>query len=544
MGAASPAVVTDDELEPVASGPLDGGGELLADDVQETAANSETATAAARPTRLEIIAGASLLPGSRHFGSGLYRSGMPRPALADYAQSEHQRIVATLFDWLRIPSVSADPERFGDVRASADFCAELLRRAGLEEVAVLETEGLPAVYGQHCHAGPEAPTVLVYGHHDVQPVDPIDQWHSPPFEPVIIDGECRARGAIDDKGQTLYQIEATRGLLQVQGGLPVNLKFLVEGEEEVGSPHFEALLERERSRLECDVVVVSDTGMISADVPSTTVGMRGLVAFDVALRTARTDLHSGMWGGTVPNPARLAARLVAALHDERGRVTLPGFYDRVRELSEVEKRSLDAQPFDEAGFRASAGGVAYLEGEAGYSALERIGVRPTAEVVGLHSGYGGPGIKTIVPATAGFKVAFRLVPDQQPGEVEPAFRSWLAERVPKGVEVEVTAEGAVAPALTPVDHPAVAALGRTIEAVWGRPPLFTREGGSGPEEALGRVLAAPVLFLGVGLPDDRIHAPNERMVMDQFWKGLVAAGELLVELGRMGPVEPRAGTAR
>jgi acetylornithine deacetylase/succinyl-diaminopimelate desuccinylase-like protein len=262
--------------------------------------------------------------------------------------------------------------------------------------------------------------------------------------------------------------------------------------------------------------------------------MRGLVAFDVALRTATLDLHSGMWGGTVPNAARLAAALVSALHDDHGRVTLPGFYRRVRALTPAEQASLDAQPFDEADFRVAAGHVPYLDGEAGYTPLERVGARPTAEVVGLHSGYGGPGIKTIVPATAGFKLAFRLVPDQRPDEVTEAFNAWLAERVPPGVEVSVTPEGGVAPALTPVDHPAMGALSRAVERVWGRAPLYTREGGSGPEEALGRVLAAPVLFLGVGLPGDRIHAPNERMVLEQFWKGLLAAGELLVELGSTG----------
>jgi acetylornithine deacetylase/succinyl-diaminopimelate desuccinylase-like protein len=456
---------------------------------------------------------------------------MADPALEAYAETERERILATLFSWLRIPSISADPEHAGDVRASADFCAGLMGQAGLEHVAVLETGGGPAVYGDWLHAGAAAPTVLVYGHHDVQPVDPLDEWRSPPFDPVIVDGECLARGAIDDKGQTLYQIEAARGLLTEHARLPVNLKLLVEGEEEVGSPHFEALLKAESARFACDVVVVSDTGMIAPDVPSATVGMRGLVAFDVALRTASRDLHSGMWGGTVPNAAKEAARLAAALHDERGRVTLPGFYDTVRDLTPAEKASLAAQPFDEGEFRAAAADVSYLEGEAGYTPLERIGVRPTAEIVGLHSGYRGPGIKTIVPATGGFKVAFRLVPDQAPAGVEAAFQAWLAERVPSGVELTVTPEGAVAPALTPLDHPAVAALARAIEAVWGRPPLYTREGGSGPEEALGRVLEAPVLFLGVGLPGDRIHAPNERMVMDQFWKGLVAAGELLIELG-------------
>ena len=460
-----------------------------------------------------------------------YVAGMADLALTGYAERERDRILATLSSWLRIPSISADPDRAPDVRTSAEFCAGLLREAGMEHVTVLETGGGPAVYGDWLHADPGAPTVLVYGHHDVQPVDPLEEWTSPPFEPVIVDGECRARGAIDDKGQTLYQIEAARGLLAERGQLPVNLKLLVEGEEEVGSPHFEALLVAESARLACDVVVVSDTGMIAADVPSTTVGMRGLVAFDVTLRTASLDLHSGMWGGTVPNAALVAARLVASLHDSSGRVTLPNFYDDVRSLSSDEQASLDSQPFDEAEFRAAAGGVAYLEGEEGYTALERVGVRPTAEVVGLYGGYGGPGMKTIVPARAGFKVAFRLVPDQRPEDVGTAFRSWLSDRVPAGVVVSVTPEGAVAPAMTPVDHPAMGALTRAIDSVWGQPPLYTREGGSGPEEALGRVLVAPVLFLGVGLPDDRIHAPNERMVMDQFWKGLLAAGEVLIELG-------------
>jgi acetylornithine deacetylase/succinyl-diaminopimelate desuccinylase-like protein len=461
--------------------------------------------------------------------------------LGTWAEQERERITDALFAWLRIPSVSADPARAGDVRASAELGAAMLRQAGMEHVTVLETgggAGLPAVYGDWLHAGPSAPTVLVYGHHDVQPVDPLDEWVAAPFDPVIVDGECRARGAIDDKGQALYEIEAARGLLARDGVLPVNLKFLIEGEEEIGSPHFEALLRDRGELLAADVVVVSDTGMLAPDVPSATVSMRGLVGIDVALRTASIDLHSGMWGGTVPNAARLAAEIAAALHDGQHRVTIPGFYDRVESVSATEQASLDAQPFDEAAFRAQAGGVGYLEGEAGYSPIERIGVRPTAEIVGIHSGYGGPGIKTIVPATAGFKVALRLVPDQRPDEIEAAFGAWLAARVPAGVEVTVTPEGAVAPARTPVDHPAVAALAGAIEAVWGSAPLWTREGGSGPEEALGRVIGAPVLFLGVGLPDDRIHAPNERMVMTQFWRGLVAAGELLVRLGRLDLTAP------
>jgi acetylornithine deacetylase/succinyl-diaminopimelate desuccinylase-like protein len=449
--------------------------------------------------------------------------------LAPYVDAERDRIVATLFDWLRIPSISAHPERSGDVRASAELCARLLTEAGMEHVQLLETPGAPSVYGDWLHAGADAPTVVVYGHHDVQPVDPLELWHRPPFDPVIEDGECRARGSIDDKGQVLYEIEAARGLLRTEGRLPVNLKFLVEGEEEVGSPNFEALLQEHAELLACDVVVVSDTGMWSPEVPSTCVGMRGLVAFDVRVRTASADLHSGVFGGAVPNPIHLLAGLVTDLHDADGRVTLPGFYDRVRPLTQAEEASLAALPFDEAEWMANAG-VRRLDGEAGWSTLARVGYRPTAEVVGFGAGYTGDGMKTIVPAEGGIKVTFRLVADQEPAEVTAAFHRWLDERTPDGVEVQITPEGGVAPALTPVDHPAVGALCRAIERVWGTAPLFTREGGSGPEEALGRVLDAPVLFLGVGLPGDRLHAPNERMVMDQFWKGLLAAGELWHEL--------------
>jgi len=453
----------------------------------------------------------------------------PDARLTPYAEAERDRIVETLLDWLRIPSISAHPDRAADVRRSADLVATLMEEAGLSGVTLLETPGAPAVYGEWLGAGPDAPTVVVYGHHDVQPVDPLELWDSPPFEPEVRDGQCFARGAIDDKGQVLYELEAVRGLLEREGAIPVNLKFLVEGEEEVGSPHFEALLEAERARLACDLVVVSDTGMLAPDVPSTTVSMRGLVAFDVAVRTARGDLHSGLFGGAVPNAALVVAGLASALHDAEGRVALPGFYDAVRPLSETEQASLAAVPFDE-GLWMEQAGVAALAGEAGRTTLERVGSRPTAEVVGITGGYGGEGIKTIVPATADLKVAFRLVPDQEPSEVAAAFEAWVSDHLPAGVTATVTGEGAVAPALTPVDHPAVEALCRVLHRVWGRPPLFTREGGSGPEEALGRVLGAPVLFLGVGLPDDRIHAPNERMVMDQFWRGLVAAGELWHEL--------------
>ena len=462
--------------------------------------------------------------------------------LDDYVQRNKDRILGALVDWLRIPSISADPEHHGDVVKSGEFCARLLRESGLKDVEVLQAGGdsapgadgghpggAPAVYGEWLDAGTEAPTVLVYGHHDVQPVDPLDEWSSPPFDPVIRGDELLARGASDDKGQVMMQAEAARGLLTERGGLPVNLKFLIEGEEEFGSAHLEDLLVRERERLAADVIVVSDTTMVAADIPSTTLSTRGLAGFDVTLRTAKSDLHSGIWGGTVPNAAVEAARLVAGLHDAGGRATLPGFYDRVRELSKTELGSLASVPFDAEEFCRKAG-VKQLEGEAGRTAYERIGTRPTAEVVGLHTGYEGPGLKTSVPAMANFKVAFRLVPDQVAEEVEASFRRWLAERAPAYVEVTTTAFGSVPPLVTSADHPAVRILCDAIEKVWGKQPLFTREGGSGPEETLGRVLGAPVIFMGVGLPEDNYHAPNERLDLNQLWRGIVASGELLLEL--------------
>jgi acetylornithine deacetylase/succinyl-diaminopimelate desuccinylase-like protein len=450
-------------------------------------------------------------------------------AIDRYVRENEPRFLDELKQFLRIPSISTLPEHNQDTHRAAEFVADKLRAAGLENVEIIETQKHPLVYADWLHA-PGKPTVLCYGHFDVQPPDPLELWETPPFEPTERNGNLYARGAADDKGQMYSHIKAIEALRAVHGKPPVNLKFLIEGEEEVGSPHFEALLVERAAALACDVVVVSDTGMIAPEVPSICVGMRGLVAFDVVLRTGAIDLHSGTWGGTVPNAAVVAADVVGALHDAEGRVTLPGFYDGVRPLTDVEEQSLAAQPFDEKLFKSQAG-VRYLTGEAGRSPLERTGTRPTAEVVGLTAGYGGAGIKTIVPAVANIKVAFRLVPDQQPAEVTAAFERWLGSVVPAGVEVSLRPEGAVAPALTPVDDPAVGALSRAIERVWGKAPLFTREGGSGPEEALGRLLGAPVLFLGVALPDDRYHAPNERMVMAQFWKGLLAAGELLIELG-------------
>jgi acetylornithine deacetylase/succinyl-diaminopimelate desuccinylase-like protein len=455
------------------------------------------------------------------------------PILGDFLAAERDAVLDGLARWVRIPSIGVQPVHHHDVALSAEWCAQRMAAAGLEHVEILSTQGHPAVYGDWLHA--EAPcTALVYGHHDVQPVDPLDEWTSPPFEPTVRRGRLFGRGASDDKGQVLCHLEAIRGLLgrHGPGALPVNVKILVEGEEETGSPHFEALLQAERHRLACDAIVVSDSSMWAPDVPSISTGMRGLVAFDVGLRTAARDLHSGVFGGAVPNAAHWAARLVAALHDAGGRVTLPGFYDAVRPLSPADRADMAALPLDEAAW-AEGASVACLEGEAGHPLLERLWARPTCDVTGLHSGYGGAGVKTIIPGTARAKITFRLVPDQSPAAVAAAFEAWAPAQLPAGVALDIHREAVIGPALTPTDHPAVAALSRAIAGVWGRRPLFIRSGGSGPEEALGRVLAAPVLHLGIGLTADRIHAPDEGVDLDQLGRGVLAAGELWRELAAL-----------
>ena len=454
--------------------------------------------------------------------------------IRDYVSAHRDRLLADLDAWLRIPSVSADPERAGDVRASAEWAAAALRRTGFGTVEVWETDGgHPAVYAERI-VSPGLPTVVVYGHHDVQPVDPVELWDTPPFEPTIRGDDLYARGAVDDKGQVLFHLLGLEAALAAYGELGVNLKVLVEGEEEIGSPNFAALLRRERERLRCDVVVVSDTGIFDKDTPSVCVGMRGLVYCDVDLYGPATDLHSGMFGGGVPNPATEIARLCAQLHDADNKVTLPSFYDRVVPLTDRERELMAELPFDEAAWLRDAASTATW-GEAGYTTLERIGARPTAEVNGIWGGYTGPGRKTIVPSEAHAKISFRLVADQDPAEVEEQFRSWLADRVPVGLRHEVTFSGGVRPCLTPLDHPAVQAVTRAMEQAFGGRILYTREGGSGPEADLAEVLEAPVVFLGVGLPDDRIHAPNEKVNLPNLLRGAEAAAYLWHELAQALP---------
>jgi acetylornithine deacetylase/succinyl-diaminopimelate desuccinylase-like protein len=445
-----------------------------------------------------------------------------------------------LGDWLRIPSVSADPARAADVRASAAWLAGTLREHGFPVAEVWPTPGNPAVYAEWPSDDPDAPTVLVYGHHDVQPVDPVELWTTPPFEPTRDGDRLRGRGAADDKGQVLMHLLGLHAHLRATGRTSpaVSLKLVVEGEEESGSPHFGALLKERRDRLICDVVVVSDTGMWSATVPSVCTGMRGLTDCQVDFHGPDGDLHSGSFGGAVPNPVAELARVLAGLHDDEGRVTIPGFYDDVLAPSDEERELFARLPFDEGEFLASALSRA-TTGEAGWSTLERLWVRPTAEVNGFWGGYTGPGHKTIVPSEAHAKVSFRLVAAQDPVRVQALFRDWLSARTPEGIRSSVEFYGSgVRPCLTPLEHPALQGVQRSMSRAFEGPVLYTREGGSGPEADLADVLEAPVVFIGVGVPDDRIHAPDEKVEVPLLLKGAEAVAYLWADFAEKLPRRP------
>jgi acetylornithine deacetylase/succinyl-diaminopimelate desuccinylase-like protein len=407
---------------------------------------------------------------------------------------------------------------------------------------VWEGAGLPAVFAEWPSADADAPTVLVYGHHDVQPVDPLEQWHADPFEPTVDGDVLRARGASDDKGQLLFHLLAVRAHLAETGrDTPaVSLKFLIEGEEESGSPHIQQLLDGHRDRLGCDVIVITDTGVVAADQPSTVTGMRGLVGGELHLHGPDIDLHSGTFGGAVRNPLTELTRLLAKLHDENGRVAVPGFYDDVVELSADERAMMAKVQFDEPRFLSVARSRA-LWGEAGYTTPERIGSRPTAEINGIWGGYTGPGGKTIIPTDGYAKLSFRLVGAQQPKKIIDAVEAFVAANTPDGVTATLHWEGdGVAPCTVPTGTPAYAALARSVSAAFdGAEMLPVREGGSGPEATIQMTLGAPMVFLGVGLPDDQIHAPNEKVSLSMLYRGAEAAAYLWDEFARLG----RAGLA-
>ncbi|WP_431042344.1 dipeptidase [Streptomyces sp. P1-3] len=458
-------------------------------------------------------------------------SDTPDTAVRAFVDGHRAAFLDDLAEWLRIPSVSADPGRAEDVRRSARWLADKLAETGFPTVEVWDTPGAPAVFAEWPSGEPDAPTVLVYGHHDVQPAAREDGWHTDPFEPVVSDGRLYARGAADDKGQVFFHTLGIRAHLAATGRTApaVNVKLLIEGEEESGSPNFPALVSARADRLACDAVIVSDTGMWSADTPTVCTGMRGLTDCQIDLYGPDQDIHSGSFGGAVPNPAVEAARLAAALHDADRRVAIPGFYDGVLGLTEQERELFAELPFDESAWLRTAHSHATL-GEAGHTTLERVWARPTAEVNGIGGGYQGPGGKTIIPSAAQLKLSFRLVAGQDADVVQKSVRAWVAESLPAGIRHEITFWGATRPCLTPLDHPALQSVVRAMGRAFGQKIRFTREGGSGPAADLRDVLGVPVLFLGISVPSDGWHAPNEKVELDLLMKGVETAAYLWGDL--------------
>ncbi|ASU82711.1 peptidase M20 [Nocardiopsis gilva YIM 90087] len=451
-----------------------------------------------------------------------------------YIAENRDEFVAALKEWLAIPSISAAPDHHADVHRSARWLTEHLTATGFPTVEIWETGGLPAVFAEWPAADPQAPTVVIYGHHDVQPVDPVEAWRTEPFAPVEEGDRLIGRGASDDKGQVLFHTLGLRAGMAASGATapPVTVKLLVEGEEESGSPHFAELLRKHRDRLACDIVVISDTTMWAADTPSMCVGMRGMTDCEISLHGPEVDLHSGSFGGAVPNPLQAMADLLSGLHDADGRITVPGFYDDVVEISAEERELIARLPFDEAEWLRTASSTA-TAGEAGYSTLERIWVRPTAEINGMWGGHTGAGSKTIVPRSAHAKVSFRLVPGQEPLRVQEDVHAYVEAHTPPGLSAEVRFAGpGVRACASDIHSTAVRAARNAMSTAFGTEVLFTREGGSGPEADIADILDAPLVFVAVGLDDDRIHAPNEKVEVPLLLKGAESVAYLWDELGR------------
>lgn len=450
-------------------------------------------------------------------------------AAIEYLKQHEQRFVAELLAFLRIPSISASPDHRGEVARCARWLAEELGRIGLEHVQVLPTGGHPVVYADWLRV-PGRPTALVYGHYDVQPVDPLHEWESPPFEPVVRDGMVFARGAADDKGQVFLHLKAAEAWLRAGGGLPLNLKFLLEGEEEIGSPNLDRFVQAHRDMLTADVAVVSDTSMFPPGLPAITYGLRGLAYCQIEVQGPATDLHSGSYGGAVANPLQVLAELVAGLKDAQGRVAVPGFYDDVRPLTAEERRALAELPFDEERFKREVG-VQELSGEVGYSTLERLWARPTLELNGLWGGFTGEGAKTVIPARAWAKISCRLVPDQDPERILDLLERHLTAVCPATVRLTFTRMHGGRPSLIPTDHPAVQAALRALERGFGTRPVLIRSGGTIPVVAtFQELLGLPVVLMGLANHDDHAHAPNERFGLANFLGGIRSAIYLWPEL--------------
>jgi acetylornithine deacetylase/succinyl-diaminopimelate desuccinylase-like protein len=462
-------------------------------------------------------------------------------AAADaYLSKQRERHLAELQDFLRIPSVSALPAHRPDIARASEWLAERLRATGVPEVRIMPTSGNPVVYGAW-PARDGVPTILLYGHYDVQPVDPVALWQTPPFEPSIREGRLVARGASDDKGSLFIPLLALEAIRSIAGGPPVNLKFLFEGEEETGSPNLAPFLHEHRALLAADVTVSADGGQWDVETPSLALGNRGLAGLQIDMRGAATDLHSGTYGGAVANPLHALAALLAGMHDADGRVTVGGFYDAVKTLSAAERRELARVPFDEAALREQLG-IAQFVGEPDYTPLERTWIRPTLEVNGMWGGFQGDGSKTVLPNEAHAKITCRLVPDQDPDQIAQAVEQHVRRHAPAGVAVTVTrSKGKARPYLMPAEHPSLAAAAKALRATYGKDPVRVRVGGTLPvSDLVKRELGTWLVFFAFGEPDNLVHAPNEFLRLQTFDRGARAYVRFLDELGRTDAASLRA----
>ncbi len=455
---------------------------------------------------------------------------MSSPAVA-FARQNKACFLNELKTLLRIPSVSTLPEHASDCRTAAELLATELRRIGMENVRLIEGEGHPLVYADWLHAKGK-PTVLCYGHYDVQPPDPLDEWISPPFEPTERNGNLYARGAVDDKGQVWAQVKALESLLAANGSLPLNVRVILEGEEEVGGEGIANFVASKPPELKADFALVSDTELFAPGLPTLCVGLRGMIYTELEVRGAKTDLHSGMYGGAAPNPFFALAQILARLKDENGHIQIPGFYDDIIPPSAEELAAWRSLPFDEEEYRINEVGARQLVGEAGYSVLERTWARPTLDVHGIPGGFTGAGAKTVIPAKAQAKVSMRLVPGMTPAKAFAQYKSYVEKIAPAGVDVDVRLIHSGDPCLIPVDNPYIKAATRALHEVWGKDTVFIRSGGSIPIVGdFARHLGLPSVMMGFGLPDDNLHAPNEKFHIRNFELGIESIIRFLEETG-------------
>lgn len=452
--------------------------------------------------------------------------------ILNYISTNREQFLNELIEFLRIPSISSVSSYKDYMQQAAEWLSGNMKKAGINNVRIIPTKGHSIVYGDWLEAGKEAPTVLVYGHYDVQPVDPLNLWDFPPFDPVIKNGRIFARGSADDKGQLFVHVKAIESFLKTKGSLPVNVKFLIEGEEEAGSSHLEEFIECNQEMLKCDSVLISDTEWFAEGMPSICYSLRGIAFVELTVTGPNRDLHSGSYGGGIDNPLNVLCWMVSCLKDNYGRITIPGFYDDVKPLSEEERENFNKLPFSEAEYCKDLG-IQMVNGEIGFTTLERVSARPTLDLNGIYGGYTGEGAKTIIPSKATAKISMRLVPDQKPEDIIKKVEDHLKELAPPTVKVEIKKLHGGNPVLVPLESKGIVSAVKALKNAFGKEVLFTREGGSIPiVSTFLDVLNAPSVLMGIGLPSDNIHSPNENFSIDNFYGGITASAYFFDEFSK------------